>query len=68
MWLGIPCTTFSLARKDDGIGPSDERPMGLEGLFTTSNGGSLQGFSLVVWTLARDLSNAAVSLASHIYH
>ena len=36
VWLGMPCTTFSLARKDDGTGPgplrSDEHPMGLEGL------------------------------------
>ena len=33
IWIGMPCTTFSRARKNDGLGPgplrSDECPMGL---------------------------------------
>ena len=36
IWLGMPCTTFSIARRDDGLGPgplrSDACPMGLSGL------------------------------------
>ena len=36
VWLGMPCTTFSIARKDDGVGPgplrSDQYPMGLPDL------------------------------------
>ena len=36
VWLGMPCTSFSIARKNDGIGPpplrSNSRPMGLPGL------------------------------------
>ena len=36
LWLGMPCTSFSVARRDDGIGPgplrSDSCPMGLPGL------------------------------------
>lgn len=36
IWLGMPCTTFSIARRDDGLGPgplrSDSSPMGLPNL------------------------------------
>lgn len=36
VWLGMPCTTFSVARRHDGIGPpplrSDACPMGLSNL------------------------------------
>ena len=36
VWIGMPCTSFSIARKDDGLGPgplrTDDHPMGLAGL------------------------------------
>lgn len=36
LWLGMPCTSFSIARRNDGIGPgplrSDSCPMGIPGL------------------------------------
>lgn len=36
VWLGMPCTSFSVSRKGDGLGPgplrSNEQPMGLGGL------------------------------------
>ena len=55
VWLGMPCTTFSIARRNDGIGPpplrSDSRPHGLPNLAggqlqKLREGNALFGFSM----------------------
>ena len=55
VWIGMPCTTFSLARKYDDLGPpplrSNSQPRGLEGLSRSQqrvldNGNALFDFSI----------------------
>ena len=51
LWIGMPCTTFSIARKLDGIGPgplrSDEHPMGLPKLLPNDRKKVLEGNRLL---------------------
>lgn len=54
VWIGMPCTTFSIARRHDGLGPgplrSDSYPMGLPGLSEKDNRKLRQGNALLYFT------------------
>ena len=54
VWLGMPCTSFSTARYNDGIGPpplrSDDHPMGLSGLRSHDRRELREGNQLLYFT------------------
>ncbi len=54
VWIGMPCTSFSVERKDDGLGPgplrSNERPMGLAGLNKRDQQKVIQGNLLLFFS------------------
>lgn len=54
VWIGMPCTTFSVARRHDGVGPpplrSDAQPMGLDFLRPHDKKKLKEGNALLLFT------------------
>ena len=55
IWIGMPCTTFSIARRNDGLGPpplrSDSQPRGLKNLTGMQLRKLVQGNALYDFTV-----------------